>query len=263
MKIGKKKLKRKLLISDMHIPFHRGKMILEIIEKHKDEIDEIIFVGDTVDCEGISIFPKEIRKPLVEEMIEAHTFLTEIDRITPKKKKKFIWGNHEYRFVKYLAMQKSELNPLHSNNILREIVKGFTYYDREGGEVVYPPLSRNFQVIDKWFYQTGDLIVAHPKNFFRPTLRTVVKTIEHFIKRGFKFNTVAIGHTHQWGSTTEYFNVWGMELGCTCEAMDYADSGNINYTPQRYGYAVIAQDEDGITDVNESRLYRIDLEEGE
>lgn len=258
--LGKEKV---LVISDLHIPFHREQMIIDIILKHRHEINAIIFGGDIVDCEGISKFPKEIRKPLIEEMIVAYKLLNRIDKLTPGIKKIFIWGNHEYRFVKYLADYKNELNPFHSDNVLQNIVSGFTHHDRlNRKKTTYPPLSSNFEVINKWFVQYNDLIVAHPKNFSKVPLKTATLTVEHFLKRGFKFKALYIGHTHKWGNAVHYSVLTG-ELGCNCQAMEYSDTGNTGYSPQDYGYAVVSFN-DGVLDIENNRLHRIQaLEEGD
>lgn len=249
-----------LILTDLHIPFHREETIIDIILKHRDEIDTIILGGDIVDCEGISSFPKEIRKPMIQEMEIAYKFLKRIDRLTPEIKKIMIWGNHEYRYVRYLENKGNELNPFHSLNILEEIANGFTKFDRTNNKkTVYPPLSDNFVVVDKWFVQHGDMIVAHPKNFSKINLRTAVTTVDHFLARGMKFNTCGIGHTHKQGTTMRN-GIWTIEFGCLCKPMDYADTGNVSYTPQNYGYALVTQVH-GVTDINQSRAYILDLED--
>lgn len=256
------KVTKTLVLTDLHIPFHREQVVLDIISKHKNEIDTIIFGGDLVDCEGISSFPKEIRRPLIQEMIIAHQFLKKVDKMTPDVKKILIWGNHEYRYVRYLENKGNELNPFHSMNVLQNIVDGFTYHDRVlKKKTRYKPLSDNFVVIDKWYVQHNDMIIAHPKNFSKINLRTAVSTLEHFMAKGWQFNTVFIGHTHKWGSTSR-FGKWLGETGCLCLPMDYSDTGNVGYTPQDYGYLLVTF-VDGITDINQSRLYRLDLEDGE
>lgn len=249
-----------LIISDLHIPFHREQMIVDIILKHRHEISTIIFAGDIIDCESVSKFSKEIRRPLSYEMATAYKFFHRIDKLTPEVKKILIWGNHEYRFVKYLADNHNELNEFHSDNILENIVNGFVHHDRlNRKKTIFPPLSSNFKVVNKWYVQYNDLLVAHPKNYSKIHLRTAINTVEHFLKRGFRFNALFIGHTHKWGDTV-HFSVWCGELGCTCMDMEYADVGNTNYTPQQYGYAIIAFN-NGVTDINESRLFRVLVKE--
>lgn len=259
-KMEEEGISKTLILTDLHIPFHREDTIIDIIMKHRDEIDTIIFGGDIVDCEGISSFPKEVRKPMIEEMEVAYKFLKRVDRLTPDVKKVMIWGNHEYRYVRYLQNKGNELNPFHSDNILEEIVKGFVKHDRgRNRKTVYPALSDNFVVLNKWFVQHGDMIVAHPKNFSKINLRTAVSTVDHFLARGMKFNTCGIGHTHKQGTTMRN-GVWTIEFGCLCKPMEYSDTGNVSYTPQNYGYALVTQ-VNGVTDINQSRAYILDLPE--
>lgn len=254
--------KRTLILNDLHIPFHREQVVIDIVMKHRHEIDTIIFGGDVVDCEGISSFPKEIRKPLISEMILAYKFLRRIDKLTPDVKKFFIWGNHEYRYVRELENRGNSLNPLHSSNILQEIVNGFTHHDRLSRiKTVFPPLSDNFTVIDKWYMKYEDMVIAHPHNFSRQKLKTAHQALEHFISRGWKFNAIFIGHTHKWGMSNDK-GIWFGETGCLCLPMDYADKGNVNYTPQDYGYVLVTH-VNGAIDINQSRLYKLQLEDGE
>jgi predicted phosphodiesterase len=254
-------ISKTLVLFDLHIPFHRENDIIDIILKHRNEIDTIIFGGDLMDCEAISVYPKEGRGSLVNEMMTVHRFLKRIDKLTPNVKKILMWGNHEYRYVRYLAEHSSELNALHSDNVLQEVVDGFTHYDkRNKKKTIFPPLSDNFEIINKWYYKHGDMIVAHPKNNFK-NLRLFFRTVEYFVKQGKVFNTLLIGHTHKWGVSSD-FGKWGGECGCLCVNMDYADNGNINYTSQQYGYALITQI-NGITDINKSRIFKLSFEEGE
>lgn len=256
-----KGITKTLVLNDLHVPFHREEEILEIIQKHKHEIDTIVFGGDIVDCEGVSSFPKELRKPLVNEMAVAWKLLNKIDKMTPNVKKILIWGNHEYRFVRYLETKGNELNPFHSSNILQNIVDGFVHNDRYNKvRTKYNPLSSNFVVIDKWYVQHYDLVIAHPKNFSKVNLRTATSTLEHFMAKGWHFNAIFIGHTHKWGSTYK-FGKWVGETGCLCMPMDYADTGNVGYTPQDYGY-LLATFNNGAIDINESKLFKLALEEG-
>lgn len=255
-------MEKVLVLSDIHAPFHREEEIIDIVKKHRDEISAILIVGDLVDCEPISIFPNTNKRRLIHEMIITYRFLKRLDRLTHNIPKYLIYGNHEVRFKRYLADQANQLLELHGDNILEQIVDGFTYYDREKKrKYIYPALSTNFQIVDKWFYQYHDLVVAHPKNFSKIALRTATNAVEFFIKRGLIFTACFIGHTHKWGNTVHY-GKWCGELGCLCNPMPYADDGNINYSPQEYGY-LLATFVDGEIDVNQSQHYRLAFKDGD
>jgi predicted MPP superfamily phosphohydrolase len=255
-------IRKILVLDDLHIPFHREEVIINIVMKHRHEIDLIVFGGDVVDCESVSTFPKEIRKPLIEEMAVTYKFLRKIDKLTPDIGKVLFWGNHEYRFVRFLDKMATALNPFHSANILQEIVGGFVHHDRgRKKKTTYAPLSDNFTVFDKWYWQLGDHIFAHPMDFSKVSLKTGTNAMEHFMAKGFKFKSISIGHTHKWGMVSKSLK-WITETGCLCLPMDYMDTGKLGYTRQDYGYLLLTQ-VDGVTDINESKLYKLDLEDGD
>jgi predicted phosphodiesterase len=252
---------RVLVLSDLHIPFHRPEEIMEIVEKHKNKIDTIIFAGDVVDCEAISVFDRVHKADLAREMIESYHFLRKIDKMTPNVKKILIWGNHEYRFIRYLASNGGELSSLMNQNILAEIVGGFTYTDWNAKiSVDFEPLSSNFEVVDNWYVQYHDMIVAHPKNFSKIALRTATNTCDYFFALGVDFQAVLVGHTHKFG-VTKHNTKYVSETGCLCQEMEYASSGNINYRPQEYGY-VLAHFDEGIFNFDKSNFVNLRFDRG-
>lgn len=225
-----------LVLSDLHIPFHKDEEILNIVKEHSN-VNLIILAGDILDCFSVSSFPKEMHIPLYEELKIASSFLKKIDRLTPNTKKILFRGNHEFRFKRYLAKFQSEFSPLVSDDILEILKNGFTYRDYKNRKRVVEPLSDNFTIIDSWYYIYKDLILAHPTNFSKIPMRTCVSTYDYFKNQGIDFNALAIGHTHKAGSLIHGGTLL-CELGCLCEQMDYANNGNVNYTPQTNGYGV-------------------------
>lgn len=235
---------RVLVLSDLHIPFHKDKEIIDIVKEHSN-VDLIILAGDILDCFSVSTFPKEMHIPLYEELKIASSFLKKIDRLTPNTKKIVFRGNHEFRFKRYLAKFQSEFSPLVSDDILEILKNGFTYRDYKNRKRVIEPLSDNFEIIDSWYYIYKDLILAHPTNFSKIPMRTCVSTYDYFKNQGIDFNALAIGHTHKAGSLIHGGTLL-CELGCLCEQMDYANNGNVNYTPQTNGYGVFVFHKDKV-----------------
>lgn len=235
---------RVLVLSDLHIPFHKEEDIINIIKKHSN-VSTIVFAGDILDCFSVSTFPKEMHIPLYEELKIASVFLRRIDRLTPNIKKIVFRGNHEFRFKRYLAKFQSEFSPLVSDDILEILKNGFTYRDYKNRKRVIEPLSDNFEIIDSWYYIYKDLILAHPTNFSKIPMRTCVSTYDYFKNQGIDFNALAIGHTHKAG-TLIHGGTLLCELGCLCEQMDYANNGNVNYTPQTNGYGVFVFHKDKV-----------------
>ena len=237
-------IERVLVLSDLHIPFHKEEDIISIIKKHSN-VSTIIFAGDILDCFSVSTFPKEMHIPLHEELKTASAFLRRIDRLTPNTKKIIFRGNHEFRFKRYLAKFQSEFSPLVSDDVLEIIKNGFTYRNYLNNKRTVEPLSDNYEVIDSWYYIYKDLVLAHPTNFSKIPMRTSVSTYDYFKNQGVDFNAIAIGHTHKAG-TLIHGGTLLCELGCLCKQMDYANNGNVNYTPQTNGYGLFVFHKDKV-----------------
>lgn len=253
-KLEQNGVEKVLVLSDLHIPFQRED-VLDIIEKHKDEITVLVLGGDIIDCYAISSFPVLEPKPLVEEMAECHKFLKQVQDIIPDVTKILIKGNHELRYEKYLIKAGSELNKLHSDNILKEVVKGFEHNDRANGKVTtYAPLD--YEVIDDWFVKVNDMIVCHPLSFSRVAAKTSQMALDYFVERGYDFNVCLIAHTHKMSSCWKYAK-YAVEIGCLCKPQPYANKGKLTYTQQLCGYH-LAVFKDGKYDINESRNYYLD-----
>ena len=63
-----------MIINDIHLPFEHED-VLEIINKHKNEITSLIIGGDFMDCQSISFFPKVKALTLEQELITHMNFL--------------------------------------------------------------------------------------------------------------------------------------------------------------------------------------------
>lgn len=237
-------IERVLVLSDLHIPFHKEEDIINIVKKHSN-VSTIIFAGDILDCFSVSTFPKEMHIPLYEELKTASAFLRRIDKLTPSTKKIIFRGDHEFRFKRYLAKFQSEFSPLVSDDVLEIIKNGFTYRNYLNNKRTVEPLSDSYEVIDSWYYIYKDLVLAHPTNFSKIPMRTCVSTYDYFKNQGVDFNALAIGHTHKAG-TLIHGGTLLCELGCLCRQMDYANNGNVNYTPQTNGYGLFVFHKDKV-----------------
>ena len=252
-KLASEGIEKVLVISDIHVPFNRDD-VLEIVAKHANEISAIILGGDIADCVSVSSYNPLDALPLVDEMAAIHHLLKQIQDITPNVKRFLIKGNHEVRMAKYMSQNPSQLNKLHSDNILGEIVKGFEYHDRLHGKfVTYKPLD--YLNIDEWFMSYNDMIVCHPISFSRVAGKTASMALDYFVERGVEFNTCLIAHTHKQASCFKY-GKYAVEIGCMCKPMSYASSGRLTYTQQQCGYH-LAVFTGGKYDINQSRTYTI------
>lgn len=253
-KLAEDGITKTLVMSDLHCPYHCDD-ILDIVTKHASEIDTLVLGGDIIDCYSISSYPTLEPRPLVTEMASCHRLLKSIQDIIPHVKKIVIKGNHELRWEKYLGSMKSEVNKLHSANILQEIIKGFEQHDRQAGTVtIYEPLD--YEVIDDWYCQVNDVIVCHPLSFSRVAAKTSQMALDYFVERGVDFKTCLVAHTHKVSSCIKY-GKHAIEIGCLAKPQNYANSGRLTYTQQINGY-YLATFKDNKFDINTSRNYIIE-----
>ena len=250
-KLENEGMEKVLVLSDLHIPYQLDNVI-DTVVKHKDEISTLILGGDIIDCFKISSFPKLDAPRLTTEMSECHKLLKAIQDVTPNVRKILIFGNHEERWKRYLGKVHSEVNNLHSANILHEIVRGFEVHDRLlGTTTLYEPLD--YEVVDNWWVQYNDMIVCHPISFSRVAAKTSQMAIDYFYERGLDFTSVLVAHTHRIASCMK-FEKFSIEIGCCCKTQGYSESGKLTFSPQCNGY-YLATFVDGKFDVNQSRNF--------
>lgn len=250
-KLADEGIEKVLMLGDCHIPYQIDNL-LDIITKHKDEISAIIFGGDLLDNEEISVFKSLGKGSLVDEMAKTHQFLKQVQDLAPNVRRILIKGNHCARFEKYLAETSTALNPLYSPNILREIVDGFKKVDHKNGTTTFYE-KLDYEVVDDWWTQYNDCIICHPMKFSKIQGRVVNDAIDYFVRAGVDFKACMVFHTHK-VSMIQNFDKFGFEVGCTCKPMPYASSGKLTLTNQCNGYH-IAVFKDGKYDINASRQY--------
>ena len=251
-KLSEEGIEKVLVVSDLHIPYHRSDL-LDIIEKHKNEVSMIVFNGDIIDCKPISKYVELGRGALIDEMATCHSILKQIDDMTPNIKKVMTLGNHEKRLSKYMATKQTELNSLHTDNVLREIVEGFKKVDHTKGQVTYFDKLCNYEVLDTWYFVDKGVVYCHPISFSKIPARTAYNAVEYFVRNGFEFDTCLVAHTHHYGAC---FNLgkYCVETGSLCKPQSYASTGRLGYVPQSSGYH-LAVFKHGKYDINLSRNY--------
>lgn len=103
-----------VLIPDTHRPYHNRKaynLMIKIMEDLKDQIDEIVILGDYADfyfCNSHGKSP-DMLNTLVKEIVDVNEGLNELDHKFPEIKKVFLEGNHEFRLERYLASKAPDL----------------------------------------------------------------------------------------------------------------------------------------------------------
>ena len=250
------KKKKIMIINDVHVPYQNEKLLDEI-KKHKD-MDYLVIGGDLIDCESCSSFQMLERPTLEEELVAAHEFIQEINKIIDAEII-CIKGNHEERLEREICkMQNKGLQRLLDSQLLRMLEEGFKF--SIGTKRKKYKAIENFKYIDKWYARLFDnLVICHPKDFSNVPAKIAEKSAEYFLNRGIieKDDIIFIGHTHKFSQivSTRRQDVFVVENGCSCKPMDYSDRGNLNYGNQVNCYTIVEFEEGGKIDRNDVKTY--------
>ena len=249
-----------MIINDIHLPFERED-VLEIINKHKNEITTLVIGGDLMDCQSISFFPKVKALTLEQELIYAYEFLKKIRKILDNSQDIIIInGNHEERWFRDICdMHKKDMQKFINPNLIDMIVEGFTIYEDnkkkkfEGiGGITYIP---------HWFVNIDEkIIVCHQKDFSRVKGKMLENTAQHFLNRGENFDVLVCTHTHKYSSglVDRFQNKFVIENGCLCKPQEYTDTGKLSFSPQTYCYTIIKYNDGGKINYDNIKTYFLD-----
>lgn len=239
-----------LSLSDFHVPFQLDYTSLSDF-RHK--VDILQLNGDIIDCQALSKFPKQYRISPMEELIQCRQYLIELIEYLQPKKVICNYGNHDKRFSMYFAKNlDTDILELMPNTSLELIFQdGFRHYNKkEKTKVWYEPLNSVFdeiaiQFIDDWKCRIGKTIFAHPIAYRSGILATADKAKQYFQDTEREpFDTICMAHTHKIGDSM-VGRIRLLEQGA------FADVSKMNYMdgkltpPQKSGFAVICQDEQG------------------
>ncbi len=255
-KVKEKKKKKIMIINDVHVPYqHEG--LLDEIKKHKD-IDCLVIGGDLIDCESCSSFQMLERPTLEQELVSAHEFIQEINKII-NTEIICIKGNHEERLEREICkMQNKGLQRLLDSQLLRMLEEGFKF--NIGTKRKQYKAIENFKYIDKWYARLFDnLVICHPKDFSNVPAKIAEKSAEYFLNRGIieKDDVIFIGHTHKFSQivSTRRQDVFVIENGCSCKPMDYSDRGNLSYGNQVNCYTIVEFEKGNKINKNDIKTY--------
>jgi predicted phosphodiesterase len=207
-------MKKALVIGDAHIPFH-GEKVLKLVLRYAKELDPdvIVMLGDMADCASFSKFTLPLLAPTYTE--EKQIFLHEMKKFDGFKKK-YLYGNHEYRIVDEYARNCRKVGTdmeLRGKDIVSETLELDTLKNIE----VVPYMGR----ID-----LGSLTIKHG-TYWRKDAGATAK-VERLKEGG----STLSGHTHRMGScpitlsgrTPRGIGAW--ENGCLCQQRVWYKRGN-------------------------------------
>lgn len=256
------KKSKKLVVPDLHAPFHEPEMFAAML-KEAGDADHVICIGDLGDAYALSRFLKYERMPYREEWAAVNVCLQELATRFPRVE--LIIGNHDARLEKQLRTHLTEdmvdAVQLLTGGVLCPITAMAKRYENVS---IAHHVAPNGMGID-WFSTVGDAWLGHPEKFSRvpgSALRFTEEWLldnEHALGLD-QYRLIVMGHTHAYSQIPWRAGKLLVECGCLCSTQGYMLSPRIGGRPQRRGYLTFEQT-DGRTDLNSVRFRWFDVEE--
>lgn len=168
------------VLSDVHLPYHSVKALSSAIEYFlKHGVQNIILNGDTMDCYTLSRWEKDPRKRNFAEELETWFEFADILKREFKGDIVFKVGNHEERYIKFVASRAPELIGVPDFEFA-----GIMKFRELGIECVDEKRPMHF----------GDLTVVHGHEFGESTFSPVNVARGLFLRAK---TSALCGHSHQ------------------------------------------------------------------
>ena len=231
---------RILLLSDIHVPYHNIDAITKAIEYGKQQnVNAIVFNGDTVDCYALSRYERDPRKRSFAEELEAtrqllKVFRKEFDGVPFY----FKLGNHEERYEAYLRTKAPELIGT-ADFTMDQLLR----FGELGCELIQ----------DKRVIKAGKLSIMHGHEFGRSVFSPVNPARGYYMRAK---ASVICGHNHQTSEHSEsnldgkVVTTWS--TGCLSEL----HPGYMPVNKWNHGFAVIRVDDNGDFEVDNLRIIK-------
>jgi predicted phosphodiesterase len=231
-KVEVKKIKEKyknftgklVVISDLHIPFIDLSVFKKFLETGLKNTKLVVIAGDFVNFDKFSRFIHIDGIVSAKKEIDLANKYLEI-LCSYKIPIIYLKANHELRLEKFLYRTLPNDIATDLVDLGLSLTNFFKY--------------KNLILVNNWFCQIGDVIVAHPEVNSTVRGRAVDWTIEFFEERIRDFKCVIIGHTHKQFKMFRKGKL-GIECGAMCKILDYTmDSKISSYRTeiQYLGYA--------------------------
>ncbi len=234
-----KSIKKLLILSDVHLPYHDLEALNTSIQKGVDEqVDGILLNGDLIDFHTLSRFIKDpSARSFWDEIELTREFLQTLRNIFPNAHIYYKIGNHEERWENYMRIKAPEIldcKDFKLDVILRLAELGIHYID------------------DKRIIDYIGLLILHGHEFFGAPSQAVNPARGLFLK---SYTSSMMGHLHKTSEHTEYTlkgdikTTWS--LGCLCGLNpEYARINKWNH-----GFAIV-DNESGIFRVKNYRIFK-------
>lgn len=205
-----------IIINDVHLPYHDKQVLLLVLKFiYKIQPTRLFINGDFLDCYEISRFDKEPfgHYSLRQELKLATAYLDQINTKLPKTNKIFIYGNHEYRFQRFMIKNAQQLMGLPGSTLKDQLqLKKMNYNVIDSG------------LCESYYDTKRGLLIGHFNKASIHSAYTAKALVEKYGQ------SIIQGHCHRTGiyyKTIHDKTLVGIENGCLCDLNpDYMLSPN-------------------------------------
>lgn len=215
---------RAVVANDIHVPFQDARAVglfFQFCAWFKPDV--VILAGDILDMWEVSHFDKDPRvgQSLSQEFIAGREFLRNLRAICPTARIVYIFGNHEYRFQRFLMGKTPELVGLEGMTVAEQL-----HTAEFGVEVVNSGLKESH-------WQYGGLFIGHYDKASKHSAYTAKALVDD------KLVSIMQAHTHRGGSnfrtTLDRKVIGGWENFCLCQ-LNPTYATNPNW---QHGFSII------------------------
>lgn len=255
-----------LVLSDLHIPFHHVEMIDWAITRESDA-DELVLLGDIWDMYAASRFVKNRGIDVVEELEIGYELL--LGWLSHYERVVVVLGNHDLRPTRLVAREHPEVLPLVFNPLdyvrYQLIAQGRQDLLERLVQPSYPVRGSHPDrpVSTECLYLVGDAVLGHFEVSRKGPANTVWRLAMEWLPvwgplvGAVDVRVLVQGHVHRL-SKSLYGKLTIIESGCCSHVLDYTIHSPLAYGPPGLGYVVLYQ-QDGCTDVNRSGYFVYDI----
>lgn len=233
-----KSIKKVLLLSDLHIPYHNIESVTTALQYGKKEgVDAIFLNGDILDFYQLSFHEKDPRiTNIAEEFEKGRQFFKSLRKLFPKAMIYYIPGNHEYRLERYLRVKAPELldcEEFKIDSLLRVAEYGI-HYLKHGTKCYF-----------------GKLLVEHGDKMkgsggVNPARTLFLRLKRHSICGHFHRTTENVSKVYDGDAIVTY------SIGCLCEL----EPRYLEVNEHNHGFAIVDMNGDNFTVSNKKIVDR-------
>lgn len=252
------------VISDVHVPYHDMDKILRAVDALKEQgATRLLIAGDFLNGTQLSSHPQLVFEDFKKELLEGRTLLEMFSADFPDGVIMTDDNHVHSRWQNYIAKTwRADLHFL-AMHPYDYMTAGLTNVTRSNSMNDLGPMAEEFRKEFGWFAKIGDALFTHAEKHSANEFKMVRDIGEWFRKWEPILNlgpirVIGQAHNHNVGMLHEADRILCF-TGCMVGlgGLTYSMSAKAAGSPPCHGYVLLVQDENGVTDIEETRVVRL------